>query len=84
MGKLRFVDMQQEDYRLRNDHKEALSAAVKCQEDLNEAGEMVKRREASILEAEKEKEHARPERDKARVSWRRPRRPHENLNGHSK
>ena len=32
--------------------------AAKCQEDLEEAGEMVKRREASILEAEKDREHA--------------------------
>ena len=41
--------------------------AAKCQGDLQEAGEMVKHREASILEVEKERKHALSERDKAQA-----------------
>ena len=39
---------------------------AKCQEDLKEAGEMVKHSEGSILDVEKEMGHAWSKRDKAR------------------
>ena len=40
---MRFSNMQQEVYRLRKDHEEAIRMAAKCQDDSKEAGEMVKR-----------------------------------------
>ena len=65
MGRLRFVDMQQEVYRLRKEHEEVVRTAAKCQEELKEASKMVKSREGSILDVEKDREYARAERDKA-------------------
>ena len=45
MGRLRFLDMQQEVYRLQKEHEEAVHMTAKCwkdlakcQEDLKEAG----------------------------------------------
>ena len=40
---------------------------TKCQDDLKEADEMVKYREATNLKVEKKREHAQAERDKART-----------------
>ena len=58
--------MQQEFHVLIREHKEVLNKAAKFQEDLKEADERVKRREASIYEAERSREHARVKRDRAR------------------
>ena len=50
---------------LGKEHKEALHMAAKCQDDLKEAGENVKCRDASILEVEKVKNHVQSEKDRA-------------------
>ena len=43
---------------MRREHREALNKAAKFQEDLNEADERVKHREATIYEAERGRQHA--------------------------
>ena len=75
MGRLRFKNMQQEVYRLRNEHEEAICTATKCLEDLakcledlKEAGKMVKLCEGSIHDADKERKHAQFERTQAKMA----------------
>ena len=59
--------MQQEVYMLRKEHEEALHVASKCQDDLKEVDEKVKRSDATILEVEKVRNHIQSEREKAWV-----------------
>ena len=68
-------------YRLRKEHEVAVRATAKCREDLakcqdelQEANEMVRHCDVSILNEENEKEHARSERDKASLNLERPKR----------
>ena len=68
VGRLRFVDIQHEVYMLRKEHEKALRTTAKCQDDLKEAGEMVKCWEATVLEVEKEMEHVQAERDRAQTN----------------
>ena len=68
MGRLRFANMQQEVYKLRNEHEEAICTATKCLEDLKESGKMVKLCEGSIHDANKERKHAQFERTQAKMA----------------
>ena len=56
-GELRSSEMQQVFHALRREHKEVLNKAAKFQEDLKEADERVKRKESSIYEAERSRQH---------------------------
>ena len=57
--------MPQEVYRLRKEHKEALCMAAKCQDHIKKVDQMVKHREATILEVEKARNHMQVQKDKA-------------------
>ena len=56
-GRLRFFDMQQEVYMLRKEHEEALRMAAKYQYDLKEVDKRVKRKDSTILEVDKVRNH---------------------------
>ena len=75
MGRAKFVDMQRDFHRMHVEHDEATRAAAKyredlfnCKNELKEAIEMVRHCDDSLLAAEKEKEYAQVEMDRARAN----------------